>query len=186
MRFTPLPVEGAFLLELDRHEDERGWFARAWCADELGANGLDPAVAQMNISSNVAAGTLRGLHHQLPPHAEAKLFRCIRGRSFHVMVDLRAGSPSYLRWHGVELDADGLAAVYLPAGTAAGYQALEDGTTVLYTASTAYAPGTERGLRWDDPALGIDWPLPDAALVSDKDRAWPDLAESLPERSLRH
>ena len=187
MRFVPLQVAGAFRIELDPIIDDRGSFARAWCADELARHGLEPAIAQMNLSTNVRAGTVRGLHHQVPPHAEAKLFRCLRGRSYHAMVDLRPDSPTYRVACGVELDDRSSAAVYLPAGTAAGYQALADDTAVLYTTSTPYAPGTELGLRWDDPALGIDWPIGDGAIVSAKDQAWAlldgpaALAEALPK-----
>ncbi len=173
MRFSPLAVPGSALIEPEPRTDERGSFARVWCAAELAEHGLDPALAQMNLSSNVAAGTLRGLHYQRGADAEAKLFRCIAGRTYHVMVDLRPASPTYLTWCGVELDATGYAAVYLPAGTAAGYQALEDGAAVLYSASRPYAPAAEGGLRWDDPLLGIDWPLADRALVSAKDSSWP-------------
>lgn len=177
MRITPLDVAGAALVELTPLTDDRGFFARAWDAEILAAHGLDPALAQMNVSGNRHAGTVRGLHLQAGEDAEAKLFRCVAGRTFHVCVDMRPESATYRSWVGRELSADRFDAFFIPAGCAAGYQALEDGATVLYTASRRYAPGSEQGLRWDDPALGIEWPLADLArsadLVSPKDRAWP-------------
>lgn len=174
MRFTPLSVDGAFRVDVAPHADERGSFARAWCAGEFAEHGLETSIAQMNVSRNVRAGTLRGLHYQQAPRSEAKFFRCLRGRSYHVMVDVRPQSPTYLAWCGVELSAERMDAVFLPAGTAAGYQALEDDTAVLYSTSTAYLPGVERGIRWNDPAFAITWPLADRAIVSAKDAAWED------------
>jgi dTDP-4-dehydrorhamnose 3,5-epimerase len=175
VRFQPLDVDGAFRVELEPREDERGFFARAWCADEITAHGGVGEIAQMNISTNVARGTIRGLHVQGPPHGEAKFFRCIAGRSYHVIADVRPGSPSYGRWVGVELSADGLDALYVPPYCAKGYQALDDGTTVLYGVSSPYTPGAETGIRWDDPSLGVEWPIIDAVTVSAKDESWPDL-----------
>lgn len=169
MRFIPLPVEGAFHVELEPHRDERGFFARAWCARELTEHGAVGEIAQMNLSTNVRAGTIRGLHVQTPPHGEAKFFRCIAGRSYHVIVDIDTGA-----WCGVELAADRFDAVYVPPYRATGYQALEDGTAVLYGVSSPYTPGAEVGIRPDDPTLAIAWPLTSGLVMSDKDRSWPD------------
>ncbi len=179
MRFEPLRIAGTFRVQVEPIEDERGFFARAWCADELAAHGVPGVVAQMNVSTNVRAGTIRGLHYQLPPHEETKFFRCIAGRTWHAVVDLRPDSTTSGEWLGVELAADRFDALVVSAGCATGYQALTDGAAVIYAASAAYAPGAEQGVRHDDPGLAITWPLGDA-IVSVKDRAWPDL--ELPSR----
>lgn len=175
MEFVSTEVADCRVVKVSPMADERGTFARAWCADEFTEAGLDGTIAQMNVSTNHRAGTIRGLHVQDEPHAEAKLFRCIRGRSFHVCVDVRPGSPTLGRWVGHLLDPVGLEAFYIPRGCAAGYQALDDETTVLYATSTPYTPGVERGLRYDDPAIGIEWPIVDGIIVSEKDRSWPDV-----------
>jgi dTDP-4-dehydrorhamnose 3,5-epimerase len=174
VRFEPLPIAGAYHVQIEPIEDERGFFARAWCADELAAHGAPGVVAQMNVSTNLRAGTIRGLHYQLAPHEETKFFRCIAGRTWHVVVDLRPASPTRGEWIGVELAVERFDALVVPAGCATGYQAQTDGATVLYGVSTPYAPGAEKGIRPDDPGLAITWPLRDA-IVSAKDRAWPDL-----------
>jgi dTDP-4-dehydrorhamnose 3,5-epimerase len=174
VRFTALEVAGAFRVEVEPREDERGFFARAWCADELQAHGCDGVIAQMNLSTNVRAGTIRGLHVQGPPHGEAKFFRCVAGRSFHVIADVRPDSPTIGRWVGVELRADRFDALYVPPYVAKGYQALDDGTAVLYGVSSPYTPGAETGIRWDDPAFAIEWPIGDV-IVSEKDRSWPNV-----------
>ena len=174
MKFTELTVAGAYKVELEPNTDDRGIFARAWCATELKDHGLEGHIEQMNISTNVRRGTIRGLHVQAPPHGEAKFFRCIAGRSFHVIVDVRPDSPTYGRWAGVELAADRFDALYVPPFCAKGYQAQEDGTAVMYGVSSPYTPGAESGLRWDDPAFGIEWPITDGVIVSDKDKSWPD------------
>ncbi|MEZ5321092.1 MAG: dTDP-4-dehydrorhamnose 3,5-epimerase family protein [Microthrixaceae bacterium] len=174
MRFTELDVAGAFRVDLEPNIDERGSFSRAWCATEIAEHGGVGRIEQMNLSTNHRKGTIRGLHVQLPPHGEAKFFRCVAGRSFHVIVDLRADSSTYGRWASVELAADRFDALYVPPFCAKGYQALEDGTAVLYGVSSPYTPGAETGVRWDDPAFGIEWPITDGVIVSDKDRSWPD------------
>jgi len=174
MKFTELAVAGAYKVELEPNTDDRGIFARAWCATELAEHGLEGHIEQMNISTNVHRGTIRGLHVQDPPHGEAKFFRCIAGRSFHVVVDVRPDSPTYGTWAGVELAAERFDALYVPAFCAKGYQAQEDATAVMYAVSSPYTPGAERGLRWDDPAFNIEWPITDAVIVSDKDKSWPD------------
>jgi dTDP-4-dehydrorhamnose 3,5-epimerase len=183
MRFTPTPLAGAYVVDLEPFTDERGTFARAFCAEEFAARGLDPAIAQMNTSTNHRAGTLRGLHYQLDP-PEAKFLRCVAGAVFDVMVDMRPDSATRLQWYGVEVSAANQRAVYLPPMFAHGYLALTDGATVLYSASSAFTPGAERGLRWDDPELGIDWPSA-VTDVSDKDRSWPPAERGEPAEASR-
>jgi dTDP-4-dehydrorhamnose 3,5-epimerase len=176
MRWTGTAVQDVWLLDLEPVEDARGGFARAFDAAEVAGRGLDGRVAQVNTSWNAVAGTLRGLHLQVDP-PEAKVLRCVRGAVFDVAVDLREDSPTHLRWTGVELVAEQRRAVYVPPGVAHGYLALTDGAEVLYSASAPYVPGQERGVRWDDPAIGIAWPR-EVTVVSDKDRSWPLLAPS--------
>jgi dTDP-4-dehydrorhamnose 3,5-epimerase len=175
MKFTETKLQGAFILELEHRSDNRGFFARTFCQKEFEAHGLNPNVAQSNLSFNEKAGTLRGLHYQTPPAIEAKLFRCIKGAIYDVIVDMRPDSPTYLQHFGIELSADNHLALYVPEMFAHGYQALQDGTEVLYQVSEFYTPGVEKGLRYDDPALGINWPMP-ATVVSEKDLSWPLLA----------
>ena len=173
MLFTETALKDAHLIAPQPIEDERGFFARAWCVDEFARHGLNPRLAQCNISYNVARGTLRGMHYQAAPHEEAKLVRCTAGAIFDVIVDLRPDSPTYLRHLGVTLTAANRQMLYVPEGFAHGFQTLEDHTEVFYQMSTSYAPGSARGLRWDDPALGIRWPEPPTAM-SERDRTWPD------------
>jgi dTDP-4-dehydrorhamnose 3,5-epimerase len=175
VKFVPVSLEGAQLVELEPHEDERGFFARMWCREEFEAHGLSPELAQSSISRNARSGTLRGLHFQRAPHEEAKLVHCTRGAIFDVIVDLRPDSPSHLAWFGVELDAARGAGLYVPEGFAHGFQTLVDDTDVLYMISRAYAPDAAAGLRWDDPALAIEWPPAAARTISERDRAWPSL-----------
>lgn len=172
MRFLPTPVEGCKIVEIEPHADERGFLARVHCTDEMAAAGLEPAVSQANLARTERAGTVRGLHYQVPPFEESKLVRCVRGAVLDVAVDVREGSPTYLSHVAVELSADNRRALFVPAGCAHGYQALVDGSELLYTASAPYVPDAERGLRPDDPALAIDWPLEPSG-VSPKDRGWP-------------
>ena len=174
MIFSETELPGAYTIDVDPRRDERGFFARAWCAEEFSQHDLVTRVAQANVSYNVRRGTLRGMHYQLPPHAEVKIVRCTRGAIYDVIVDLRPASPTYRRWIGVELTADNRRMLYVPEGFAHGFQTLEDDTEAFYQVSEFYAPGAERGLRWDDPAFGIEWPLPESPILSDKDRAWPD------------
>lgn len=179
MRLTGTSVQGAFLIDFEPVEDDRGFFARAFCARELGEHGLHTKVAQCNLVLSRRAGTLRGLHYQASPSSEAKLVRCVRGAIHDVLVDLRPESPTYLAHVGVELTAANRRALYAPPLCAHGYQALEDDTEVFYQCSDFYRPDLERGLRYDDPALGIRWPLP-VTDVSDKDRRWPPLTPASP------
>jgi dTDP-4-dehydrorhamnose 3,5-epimerase len=174
MRFTETELPGAYVLDLEPHGDERGFFARVWCEDELRDHGLTPVLAQCSISRNTHAGTLRGMHYQRAPHEEAKLVRCTSGAIYDVIVDLRAGSGTFAQWVGVELDAASGRALYVPEGFAHGFQTLVDETDVLYMISTRYAPAASTGVRWDDPAFAIAWPEADERVISDRDRAWPD------------
>lgn len=172
MRFEPSPLTGVEVVVDERHEDDRGHFARAWDAATFAARGLAGSFAQANIARTHARGTLRGMHLQDPPHAEAKLVRCTRGEVFDVAVDLREDSPTRLEWFGTTLRAGDGRALHVPEGCAHGYLSLTDDVELFYLVSAAYAPGAERGIRWDDPAVGIDWPVA-PRLVSDKDATWP-------------
>ncbi|MEX1294893.1 MAG: dTDP-4-dehydrorhamnose 3,5-epimerase [Candidatus Limnocylindrales bacterium] len=180
MIFTETELAGAYIIDLDRRSDDRGWFARMFCQDEFREYGLEPLVAQANISFNRVRGTLRGLHFQLPPAAESKYVRCTRGAVLDVIVDLRPESATYLRHTKVELSADNGRGIYVPQRFAHGYQALEDGSETTYMIDQFYAPQHESGLRYDDPRLGIEWPLPVSEL-SDKDTAWRQLDAWEPE-----
>lgn len=174
VKFIETPLKGAFVVEQEARADERGYFARAYCADEFRRAGLDYTFVQANMSGNVRAGTLRGLHYQDETAPEAKFLRCVRGAVYDVIVDMRPDSPTRYQWFGVELTAENRKAIFVPPLFAHAYLALTDGAEVFYQTSHAYAPGTERGVRWDDPGIGIKWP----ALVTDvspKDAAWPDL-----------
>ncbi len=182
MIFEPLPVEGAYLVRLEPRGDERGFFARTWCEDEFRDAGIGVAFVQQSMARSNRAGTLRGLHLQLEPYAEAKMVRCIRGAIFDVFVDLREGSPTYLRTASVRIDADRGDALYIPAGCAHGYQTLVDDTDVLYAMSERYAPGAARGIIWNDAQIGIAWPLAEP-ILSDADRGSPSLAAFLAARA---
>ena len=171
MHFTETPLIGALVVELQPHKDDRGLFARTFCAREFRAQGLIETVVQCNTSWNTSKGTVRGLHYQLPPSSEAKLVRCTAGAVWDVIVDLRPASRTYLQHVGVELTAANQKALYIPEMFAHGFQTLEDGTEVFYQMSEFYAPELARGLRYDDPKLGIKWPLA-VASISDKDQAW--------------
>jgi dTDP-4-dehydrorhamnose 3,5-epimerase len=175
MIFTETPLAGAFVIALEPREDERGFFARAFCKNELAEHGLPNEIVQANLSFNHRRGTLRGMHMQVPPHGEDKMVRCIAGAIWDAIVDLRPGSPTYLKWFGVELSAANRLMLYVPKGFAHGYQSLTDGSEVLYMVTQFYTPGAERGLRWNDPAFGIPWPVSDP-ILSPKDAAAPDFA----------
>lgn len=172
MRFTETELAGVFVVDLEPIDDDRGFFARSFCTDEFAAHGLDPAVVQCNISFNVRKGTVRGMHYQAPPSAEGKLVRCTSGAIHDVVVDIRPDSPTYLRHVAVELTAENRSALYIPELVAHGFQTLADRTEVFYQMTAAYAPAAARGLRYDDPVLGIVWPLPVAA-VSERDATLP-------------
>jgi dTDP-4-dehydrorhamnose 3,5-epimerase len=179
MRFTETPLAGAFVIDLERREDERGFFARTFCRREFEAHGLSTAVVQGNTSCNHRRGTLRGMHWQAEPAAEPKVVRSTCGAVHDVIVDLRPGSPTYLRHFAIELSQENGRSLYVPPLFAHGYLTLTDGAEVSYLVGEYHAPGTERGLRFDDPALGIVWPIP-VAVISDKDRAWPLLDAGVP------
>jgi dTDP-4-dehydrorhamnose 3,5-epimerase len=172
MKFVPAPLDGAFVIELERLEDERGFFARTFCRREFEQHGLDPAVVQCNVSFNRRRGTLRGLHYQLAPHEEAKTVSCMQGALFDVIVDLRLRSASYGRWFSVELSAEARNALFIPAGFAHGFQTLTDDATVYYQMSEYYHPEAARGILWDDPTLAIPWPV-ENPIVSTRDAAFP-------------
>jgi dTDP-4-dehydrorhamnose 3,5-epimerase len=172
---TGTAVPGVAIVDLKLLEDERGFFARTFCRQEFLDAGLEPLVEQCNLSYNHKAGTLRGMHLQIEPAPEAKLVRCTRGAIVDQIVDLRPDSPTRLQHVSVELTADNRRALYVPPFFAHGYQTLTDGAEVVYQVSHAYTPGTERGLRWDDPALGLTWPVP-VAVISEKDASWDDLS----------
>lgn len=172
MNFQESPLAGAYTIELDRLEDERGFFARSYCAEEFAARGLPAAMPQSSVSFNARQGTLRGLHYQAEPHAEDKLVRCTAGAIYDVIVDLRADSPTARRWFGVELSAANHRTLFVPKGVAHGFMTLRDATEVLYMISVPYVPGFERGVRWNDPAIGISWPTA-PSVVSARDAAYP-------------
>jgi dTDP-4-dehydrorhamnose 3,5-epimerase len=174
VRLVGLPIAGAHLVELEPHDDERGFFARLWGREEFAALGLNGDLAQVSVSRSTRAGTLRGLHFQRAPHEEVKLVRCTSGSIFDVIVDLRPASPTYRSWHGVELDAVRASALYVPEGCAHGFQTLTDDADVLYLISHPYVPEAAAGVRWDDPGFAIAWPEAEARTISARDRAWPD------------
>lgn len=184
MIFTETKLPGAFIIDLDRREDSRGFFARGFCQHEFAEHGLEPIIAQANIAFNHRKGTMRGMHFQFPPAAaETKLVRCTRGAILDIIVDLRPESPTYLEHVSVELTADNHRAIYVPGRFAHGYQVLEDSTETSYQVGEFYTPGAEGGLMYDDPALGLTWPLP-VTEISEKDRSWQPLEDV--EDELRH
>jgi dTDP-4-dehydrorhamnose 3,5-epimerase len=184
MRFSPTALSGAYIIDLQPHQDERGFFARTWCQQEFAKYGLNPQLAQCNVALSHRAGTLRGMHYQVSPHEEAKLVRCTKGALYDVIIDLRPHSPTYLQWIGVELTAGNHRMLYVPEGFAHGYQTLCDETEVFYQVSQFYQPGAEQGVRWNDPAFGIDWPETSDCPISDKDRHWPDFSpQTRPQQS---
>jgi dTDP-4-dehydrorhamnose 3,5-epimerase len=173
--FTETQLKGAFTIELERIEDERGFFARTWCQHEAEAVGLKPRWVQCNLSFNRVKGTLRGMHYQAAPHAEAKLIRCTMGAIYDVIIDLRPESATCQQHIGIVLTAQNREMLYVPEGFAHGFLTLEDNTEVFYQMSEFYAPECARGVRWNDPAFGIQWPA-DVQVISDRDRSFADLA----------
>jgi dTDP-4-dehydrorhamnose 3,5-epimerase len=171
MIFTETTLKGAFIIDLDRKLDERGFFARAFCQNEFRDHGLKPVIAQANLASNARKGTLRGMHFQYPPAAESKLVRCTRGAILDIIVDLRPESPTYLEHISVELNEHNMRALYVPERFAHGYQALRDNTDTSYQVGEFYTPNAEGGLRHDDPRLGLTWPLP-VSVISSKDQVF--------------
>lgn len=176
--FEPAPLAGAWVVAPDPRTDERGFFARAFCQREFAAHGLETGLVQANVSGSRHAGTIRGLHYQVAPAEETKLMRCIRGSVWDVVVDLRPESPTFGQWFGTELSADNRRQLYVPRGFAHGYQTLVDDAEMFYLVSAFHSPEHERGIRWNDPAFAIDWPVRDSLHLSPKDRAWPDFPAS--------
>jgi len=172
MIFIETPLKGAYLIRLEKKEDPRGFNARAWCAEEFAAHGLMTRVAQTNIIFNPRKGTLRGMHYQVPPFAECKVFRCTRGAMYDAIVDLRPESPTYRQWLSFELTASRYELLYVPERFGQGFLTLEDDTEVMYQVSQVYSPSHGRGMRYDDRAFGIRWPI-EISTISDQDRAWP-------------
>lgn len=171
MRFTKTAVEGVVVVDIDRISDDRGFFARVWCEDEFGEQGLVREWVQANVGRSIRAGTLRGMHYQREPHAEVKLVRCTRGEVYDVALDLRPASPSYLKWVGVTLGADDHTMLYIPDGCAHGYQTLADDSEIVYSTTARYARDAATGARYDDPAFAIEWPLP-VEVISEQDAGW--------------
>lgn len=178
MNFTELKINGVYLVEVKRIEDERGFFGRSFCQKEFQQLGLNTQIVQSNLSHNKKKGTLRGLHMQEKPFEESKLVRCTRGAIFDVAVDMRAGSETFAQWVGVELTEENNKMLYIPEGFAHGYLTLEDDTDVMYHVSQFYTPASERGFRWNDPAFNIQWPI-DPVIISEKDRNQPLLQTDL-------
>ena len=174
MNIQKTTVDGAYLLDFQAFGDARGFFTRAFCAKEFAKAGLPVNMVQANLSGSAARGTLRGLHYQVPPHEEAKLLRCIRGAVFDVVVDIRPESPTYGAWFGAELTAANRRMMFVPSGCAHGYLTLRDNSEVFYLVSEFYESKSEKGVRWDDSAFNITWPLTDDLVISDKDQNWPD------------
>ena len=172
MIFHETKLKGAFIVDLDKKDDDRGFFARAFCSREFEEHGLRPQVVQANMSYNHKKGAVRGMHYQVSPASEPKFIRCISGAIWDVIIDMRPDSPTYLQHIGVELSAENRRAIYVPDMFAHGNQALTDGAELLYLVGEFYTPGCERGVRFDDPVIGIEWPLP-VTVISEKDQSWP-------------
>ena len=172
MIFRETTLKGAFVIEMEKFEDKRGFFAEAWCQKEAEANGLVSRMVRTNISFNRKRGTLRGMHYQVAPYEEVKLVRCTRGAIYDVIIDMRPDSPTYRKWTGVELTAENYRALYVPEHFAHGFQTLEDTTEITYQVSQFYSPESARGVRYDDPLFAIEWPL-QVEVISDKDLGWP-------------
>ena len=175
MIFTETKLKGAFVIEIKKIGDDRGFFGRSWCKREMEEHGLDTTIAQINTSFSKFKGTLRGLHFQIAPYQECKMIRCTRGAIFDMIVDLRPDSPTFLHWVGEELTADNHKALYSPRGFAQGFITLTDDTEITYFTTDFYAPGMDRGVRWNDPRIGITMPL-QPVVMSEKDQTWPDFS----------
>ncbi len=178
MIFIETPLKGAFVIDIEPLEDERGLFARTWCEEEFRQRGLNPEIKQCNISFNRHRGTLRGMHFQRAPHGEAKLVRCTRGAVHDVIIDLRPGSDSFKQSFAVRLTEQNRTMLYIPEGFAHGFQTLEDNSEVFYQMSAFYEPSVASGVRWNDPAFGIDWPAEESRIISAKDAGLPDFNEN--------
>jgi dTDP-4-dehydrorhamnose 3,5-epimerase len=181
MIFTETPLKGAYIIEIEKIEDERGFFGRSFCRREMEKHGLNGEIVQANTSFSKKKGTLRGLHYQVAPHQESKLMRCVSGAIYDVIIDLRPGSPTFMRWTSAELSQDNYRMLYIPEGFAHGYMALTDNAGVYYNVSAFYVPGSEKGIRWNDPAFKISWPM-EPRVISEKDRQHPDFPTGLTSR----
>ena len=177
MIFKETGLQGAYIIEPERIEDSRGFFARAWCQKEFEKAGLETNFVQCNLSFNVSRGTVRGMHFQKHPYEEVKLVRCTKGEIFDVIVDLEPTSATYLKWFGIHLSEKNHKMLYVPKNYAHGYQTLCDESEIFYQVSQFYVPGSEGGLRWDDPELAIQWPITSPITISDKDKNWPDFSD---------
>jgi len=175
MNFSETEIDDLFVIDLNKIGDERGFFARAWCEKEFAEKNLTSRMRQANTSYSKVKGTLRGLHYQVSPHEEAKLMRCIKGEIFDVAVDLRPNSKTFKKWFGIELTESNRKMLFIPEGFAHGYQTLVEDTEAFYMSSKFYAPDAEKGLRWDDPAIGIKWPITENLNITDKDKSWVDI-----------
>jgi dTDP-4-dehydrorhamnose 3,5-epimerase len=173
MTFLETKIPGAYEIRPEVFKDERGFFARSWCSKEFASQGLSPILAQCNISASTRKGTLRGMHYQIAPFSETKLVRCTRGSIFDVIIDLRAPSPAFKKWVGVELSASKHNMLYIPEGCAHGFLTLEDDVEIFYQMSEFYTPEAGRGVRWNDPAFGIEWPG-EVNVIAERDRTYPD------------
>ena len=176
MKFSQTKLKGAYFIEIEKLTDDRGFFARSWCQKEFENHGIDYGFVQANVSYNHRKGTIRGMHYQIAPYQECKLIRCTRGAIYDVIIDLRPGSETYKQWTGVELTAKNYSMFFVPKDFAHGFQTLTDETEITYQVSEFYTPGSEKGIRFDDPAFDIQWPL-EATILSDKDRIWPDFVD---------
>jgi dTDP-4-dehydrorhamnose 3,5-epimerase len=176
MKFTETKLKGAFIVEIEKLTDDRGFFGRSWCRKEFEAYGLTSRVVQTNVSFNRKKATLRGMHYQIAPHQESKLIRCTRGAIYDVIIDLRSELPTYKQWVGVELTADNYSMLFVPEGFSHGFMTLMDNTEITYQVSEFYTPGSEKGIRFNDPTVRIRWPL-EVSVISDKDRTWPDFVD---------
>jgi dTDP-4-dehydrorhamnose 3,5-epimerase len=177
MKFNETGLQGAIIVEIEKLQDQRGFFARSWCKREFEQYGLDASLVQANVSYNHRKGTLRGMHFQVEPHGETKLVRCTQGAIYDVIIDLRPDSPTYRKWVGVELTADNFRMLFVPKMFAHGFQTLAEESVVTYQVGQFYTPGSERGIRFDDPAFQIQWPL-EVSVISDKDKSWPDFTSA--------
>lgn len=184
MKYHETKIKDAYILEIEKNEDIRGFFAREWDTEEFQKHGLNPRLVQISISSNLKKGTVRGIHYQLKPRQEMKYVRCIKGKVYEVLVDLRPNSETFKEWISVELSADNYKAIYSPEGTALAYQTLEDNTELLYHMSEFFSPENYRGIRYDDPTLAIHWPLP-VSVIKERDLEFPYLDDAIKEILMR-
>jgi dTDP-4-dehydrorhamnose 3,5-epimerase len=177
MKFEKLKVKGAYCISLEKHEDHRGFFSRLWCKDEFKNQGIAFEPVQVNFSRSLKRGTIRGMHYQVDPFAEAKLVCCVKGSVYDAMIDLRPNSQTYLQWDAAELKKENFQLLFIPAGCAHGYQVMSDNSELIYFVSQYYQPQAERGIRWDDRRFNINWPIPEGTVLSEKDNSWPEYDE---------